>query len=161
MSRVYLACGTGEGVSIPPRRVPSATGFSLFRAAFDYRPLWIRGSMVSPRLYGRPCSGSTQRSHSSGAPPTTRCSVFFRIKWKMFFRATRQTLYRVPSAAHRRAYVLKINILGCRWYRGKWRSLSRKQFNGIRGNTIEEVRRGETLSISRLETRRICWYGRT
>lgn len=104
------------------------------------------------RLYGRLCSGGTQqRPHRTaralairpaGRPPGA-FPMFFRIKWKMFFRATRRMLQRVPSTRLARTSsvrVLKINILGCRQRQARC-SPSGKQFNGIRGNTIEEVRR--------------------
>lgn len=55
--------------------------FYSVRAPFDYRPLHgSEGIDGIARLYGQPCSGSTQRSPaSSGAPmPTIRC-VWFRV----------------------------------------------------------------------------------
>lgn len=136
VARKYLARDTE--VSIPAARFP---GDGIRFIPCSVRLLAFMDPRLDgiARLYGQPCSGSTQRASSSHCRPPGG-SVFFRIKRKMFFRATRQTLYRVPFAAHGWAYVLKINILGCRQYQA-WRSPSGKQFNGIhdRGSSTRNV----------------------
>jgi len=106
------------------------------------------------RLYGQACSCS-QRSPASSCHP--RCgSVFFRIKRKMFFRATRQTLYRVPSVAPWMSVRIKDKYSWLPAVPGV--AFVRPVGSNLMEYTIEEVRHGtrsEPLSISRLETRRI------
>lgn len=84
LSRKYLvACDTE--VSIPA--VPRRRGFALFRAPFDYRPLWIRDSMVSRGFMGNHVAAarSATVAASSGALPTTRWFRVFSNKTENVF----------------------------------------------------------------------------
>lgn len=71
--------------NIDPHGSPT-TEFALFRAPFDYRPLWIRGSIVSRGFMGNHVAAArSATATSSGALPTTRWFRVFSNKTENVF----------------------------------------------------------------------------
>jgi len=155
LSCEYFAYGTEVSIA----RFPSATGFALCRAPFDCWPLWIRGSMVSRGFMGNHVAATRSGRRSNGILPTTRWFRVFSNKMENVFPRNETGVVPCTFRGARMSVRIKDKYSWLPAVPGVARSPSGKQFNGIHDREKFDAKRGEPLSISRLEMRRISMAG--